>query len=245
MYPYITLGQFTIAVYGLCIVIGLGAGFLTANIRCTAFAIGKQDAFFSLLYASIGLAAGGKILYILVSLRYIASILPVYGFEPVLRGGFIFYGGVGGSTLAVCIYAKQYKLSCAPLISLLFLVTPLVHAFGRMGCFFAGCCYGIPWEGPGSIFLHGENRLPVQLIEASLNMIVFAILLGLSFSKKNTKFIPQIYLVFYSCIRFILEFFRADAERGSFGPFSTSQWISLVIITAVPAYQIYNKITRR
>jgi phosphatidylglycerol:prolipoprotein diacylglycerol transferase len=245
MHPFLSLGHFNVAVYGLCIIAGLGAGLLTAVLKASSFNIDKQDALFSLLYGAIGLVIGGKICYIVVSIKYIVSILPVYGIEPVLRGGFIFYGGVGGAALAVFIYARQYRISCTSLISLLFFITPLVHSFGRLGCFFAGCCYGIPWDGWCAVFLHGQNRLPVQLIESVFNFLLFAVLFMLSYFKKFIRFLPYIYLLCYSVFRFIIEFFRADAERGAIGTFSTSQWISLLIISAVLTYQIYSNIKRR
>jgi phosphatidylglycerol---prolipoprotein diacylglyceryl transferase len=239
MHPFLSLGHFNVAVYGLCIIAGLGAGLLTAVLKASSFNIDKQDALFSLLYGAIGLVIGGKICYIVVSIKYIVSILPVYGIEPVLRGGFIFYGGVGGAAAAVFIYARQYKISYKPLISLLFFITPLVHSFGRLGCLFAGCCYGIPWDGWCAVFLHGQNRLPVQLIESVFNFLLFAVLFILSYFKKFIRFLPFIYLFYYSVFRFIIEFFRDDAERGTFGQFSTSQWISLVIIAALPVYHAY------
>ncbi|MBR0397207.1 MAG: prolipoprotein diacylglyceryl transferase, partial [Eubacterium sp.] len=40
------------------------------------------------------------------------------------------------------------------------------------------------------------------------------------------------YLILYSAGRFMIEFLRGDAERGSIGPLSTSQFIALFVLAA-------------
>ena len=93
---------------------------------------------------------------------------------------------------------------------------PLFHCFGRIGCFMAGCCYGIPTEGPlGITFTHsivapnGVSLLPIQLIEAGANVITFIILLV--FKKKLKRPLQNfgLYLLIYSIERFILNFSAA------------------------------------
>ena len=96
---------------------------------------------------------------------------------------------------------------------------PVAHAIGRIGCYMAGCCYGV-------------DGLPVQLYECFGNFVILGILLLLE-KTGNERRIPQCYLFCYAVLRFILEFFRADAERGAFLWFSTSQWISIGVLICV------------
>ena len=113
---------------------------------------------------------------------------------------------------------------------------PLIHAFGRIGCFLAGCCYGIPYCGyfnvvfPKNSFApQGINLFPIQLCEAFFLILLSFFLLYLTLKNKSRHMV-LIYLFCYSIIRFILEFLRYDSARGKVLFFSTSQWISLIIL---------------
>jgi phosphatidylglycerol:prolipoprotein diacylglycerol transferase len=114
---------------------------------------------------------------------------------------------------------------------------PLIHAIGRLGCYFAGCCYGIPYDGPGHVTFHispsAPNEIalfPTQLLESGLN--IFACLLLLLYAKPEQKpgKVLGIYITYYAILRFLIEFFRGDGARGILIGISTSQWISLALI---------------
>ncbi|MCF7929913.1 MAG: prolipoprotein diacylglyceryl transferase [Acholeplasmataceae bacterium] len=128
----------------------------------------------------------------------------------------------------------------------------LAHAVGRIGCFCAGCCFGVPTESfLGVIFPHGHAHLefpgeaifPTQLFEAGFLFILF-ILLNKVNTFKNKE--VETYLVGYGLWRIAIEFIRGD-DRGVLLPlFSTeynvfptpSQLISLGMII-LGAYLIY------
>ena len=102
----------------------------------------------------------------------------------------------------------------------------------------AGCCYGIPYEGPGHVMFHralggapnGVPLFPVQLLECGLNLLLAAFLFVYHRKKPYSTGLVGWYGVFYGTARFGLEFLRGDAERGSFFGISTSQWVSLGLI---------------
>ena len=104
----------------------------------------------------------------------------------------------------------------------------LGHGVGRLGCLLAGCCFGKETDMWWGIFMHGHYRHPTQLLEAT-----GLILLGLYFLKshveKNILLIR--YLIIYGVLRFGVEALRGDEVRGLWGPLSTSQWLSLLLIT--------------
>jgi phosphatidylglycerol:prolipoprotein diacylglycerol transferase len=111
-----------------------------------------------------------------------------------------------------------------------------MHSFGRIGCFFAGCCYGIKYQGPFSItFLDsiaGPNHValfPIQLLESFINVLVSIFLIFYSKKDRLPGKIFGIYLMLYSLIRFFLEFLRGDIIRGKLFGITTSQWISLLL----------------
>ena len=115
----------------------------------------------------------------------------------------------------------------------------IAQGFGRVGCMFAGCCYGRETDGWFHVIYHGSDfapngvaLIPTQMIMAILNFAHFFILAFLI--KKLVKHDGQIagfYLVFYSIGRFFLEYLRND-PRGNVNILSTSQFISLFILAA-------------
>lgn len=204
-----------------------------------------------LLFSTIGILIGGHLLYALTMSKYIIlffqNINTISSFKDVLDwlitifGGSVFYGGLFGGIIAAYIYMHRKKnIDLDPYIGIGTLCIPLFHTFGRIGCFLSGCCYG--FESSLGFYLNyspapgcaGVCRFPVQLAEAGCNLILFIILFMLydrnKISGKNTF---KLYLISYAIIRFILEFLRGDAYRGFVGIFSTSQFISIIIISCI------------
>ncbi len=158
-------------------------------------------------------------------------------------GGAVFYGGLLGGLLAAAICYKKLRLT-PDYADLGTCSIPLFHFFGRIGCFLAGCCYGI--ECPvGFTYRHALDeaannvtRFPVQLLEAGFNLLLFLLLLGLFNKGKLRGKLLRLYLVLYPVFRFADEFLRGDRIRGSIWILSTSQWISLLILVSVAAYTV-------
>lgn len=128
--------------------------------------------------------------------------------------GFVFYGGLLAAALYILIlkFFKVQWLDYA--IKSLIIFLPLSHAIGRVGCFFAGCCFGI-------------NNFPIQLVEAILLVGIFMRIYLLR--KSKVSHVLSQYLILYGVLRLILEIFRGDARGVWFG-FPPSIWISLVLI---------------
>ncbi len=171
--------------------------------------------------------------------------------EAAIKGGFVFYGGLLGGALGLIIYTRQFKMDFRPLADLYSTVLPLGYAFGRVGCFFAGCCYDIPWEH-GYIYTDtvgstplGIPLLPIQLIEAGFLVLLFTAQLILYIRRPHTGRNTMLYFTAYHILRFILEFFRGDSERGELLWFSTSQLLSLVILAVVIAITVKKHIKKR
>ena len=241
MLPYINIFGFEIASYGLMIFIGLFIGSIIAIQYFTKFFdIKKEDVFYCILYAIIGVGIGAKLLYLITNIPFLLEnyrYLDLWDtLLQMLKGGFVFYGGLIGGILGVFIYAKQFKKSFKSLMLILIPVVLLVHAIGRIGCLLAGCCYGMEYDGFGAITFHnsllapnGVPLFPMQIVESICNLIIFIILLVTYKRFLGTYKTVGLYLVLYSIVRFVLEFFRGDLIRGIYFSLSTSQWISIVL----------------
>ena len=159
------------------------------------------------------------------------------------NGGVTFIGGlIGGVVSFLAVYfwkRKQFKSKLIDILSIAPCSITVAHGFGRLGCFFAGCCYGITtgtkwdmafpiwnsnWEITGHVY-----HLPTQLYEAIFLFIIFGIM-SLLVLKKDFKYNMPVYLIAYGIWRFFLEFIRDD-DRGSFiGNISPSQFWSIVML---------------
>ena len=243
MYPMLHVMGKSIATYGLLITIGVVLGILTSLYLSKNRGILKEDIFFTYIYGVIGLAVGGKLLYLIVNARLLWVKRTFLFSHPdvlmgILSGGFVFYGGLIGGIAMAYVYSRQFKVSFSQLMSVMLPSIPLIHAVGRLGCFAAGCCYGIPYHGPFHvIFTHspiapsGIPLFPVQLVESFLNLVIFLILFVYAKKERSSQFLAGVYLILYSVMRFNLEYLRGDTERGFQLLFSTSQWISLGLLS--------------
>lgn len=233
MHPSIDLFGLSIPSYGICAVLGIAAGLLLLTYTCRQRSIPRADALYFACYALIAAFIGAKLLYLIVELPHILED-PSF-LLSALRGGLVFYGGVIGGIIGGWLYARHYKL---PLLKLFDIAAPVLtigQAFGRVGCFLAGCCYGAPCEGPlcvvypeGGLAPAGVPLLATQLMEAAFLVLLTGTLLLLLKRIKKTGAVAGWYFVLYAVWRFIIEFFRSDA-RGSVGALSTSQFISIFL----------------
>ena len=116
------------------------------------------------------------------------------------------------------------------------------HAIGRLGCFLAGCCFGSQCDLPWSVHMHGEWIHPVQLYEAlGLFMIGYMSLRWIKNKEKNFYIVTR-YLIYYSLLRFTVEYFRGDKIRGVYWyDLSTSQMLSVALFVAAVAVVIFEK----
>lgn len=220
--------------YGIFFYLGIFVAVGVGLLLCKRRRFPVSELVYSAVYSMIGAFVGAKALFVLTAWKQIVAYqIPL---ENIIKGGFVFYGGLIGGFIGLWIYTKQFKLNIWEYTGIYAVVLPIGHAIGRIGCFFAGCCYGIPFEG-GHVYTHtvgntplGVPLLPIQLIEAGCLFLLFVgLLVGFLLHPDNLRRTTYIYLFAYPVLRFILEFFRGDAERGVV-LLSTSQWISILLL---------------
>lgn len=152
------------------------------------------------------------------------------------RGGLVWYGGLIGGSLAGVVYVWLKKIKPMAFADL---VTPpllIGLVLGRIGCFLTGCCYGKPCKLPWAVQFPNPHQTyphflhPTQLYESGLAFVLLLGILGVSKLPFSQRLLDgwqfSIFLIGYGIIRFVVEMYRGDALL--IGPFSASQWISLV-----------------
>ena len=190
-----------------------------------------------------GALVGAHILFFLTRLDFLAAVIANPGayiksfrtFLSVLAslfGGMVYYGGLFGAVFAIRLYCKKLKIDFAPHSDALTPGVPLFHTFGRVGCLFAGCCYGFEcsygWRFPDSQSADPAKRyFPIQAVEAGCNLLIFLLLEFVLRGRVRRGSLIWWYGLLYSAVRFVLEFFRGDGVRGVFAGLSTSQWVGI------------------
>ncbi|MCQ2385331.1 MAG: prolipoprotein diacylglyceryl transferase [Clostridia bacterium] len=150
-------------------------------------------------------------------------------------GGMTFIGGlIGGAAVFLAAYfvlRKKLGIRLTDVLSVIPCSIVIAHGFGRIGCFFAGCCYGKPTDSFLGVQFpnHAVKVHPTQLYEAAFLFLLFA-LFSFLVLKKGFRQNLSLYLVLYGVFRFLIEYVRGD-DRGQFiGIFSPSQFWSVFMV---------------
>ncbi|MDR2547089.1 MAG: prolipoprotein diacylglyceryl transferase [Lachnospiraceae bacterium] len=229
-----SIGSVTVYSYGVMLAIGVIACFFMADRRAPKFGL-DPDIIFNAGFISIIVGfISSKLLYIIVDIpNIIASSDP---WRAILNSGFVVYGGLIGGVLTGLIYLRRKKVPFLPYFDLAAPSMVIAQAFGRIGCFLAGCCYGCRTETAIGVVFSGSRHapngvsiIPTQLISSFGNFIIMFILLWYANKRPKAGRVGALYIMLYSVGRFALEFFRDD-NRGYWGAFSTSQWIAIALL---------------
>lgn len=237
MLPYINLGSYVLSSYYLFILIGLFFALLVAIIRsCNKnFSIVPNDIYYAFLSIFLGATIGAKIFQLIgVFIRDGASpdFWTIKNLLSLLNGAGVFYGGLLGGTISLCIYTHIKKFDFSEVFDVLIPSALTFNIFGRIGCYCAGCCYGIEYNSRLFSYInspYGTALVPVQLFESLFNLAMLIMILIIKPERKYKGILFPIYIICYSLGRFILEFFRGDINRGIY-ILSVSQWISLLFL---------------
>lgn len=241
MYP--NLLGFEDSSYIFMIVIGVIAAIAIALIYMRKIKYNVLD----LILCAIGAVLCGLIFAILFENLYEAIEHAYSGKPQSFTPAMTFFGGLFGGALGfLLIYFLYYEKHNEPIIKGLLLIAPCcictAHGIGRLGCFLAGCCYGLPtdaWYGVQFPGMTGKV-IPTQLFEM-IFLLLLAIILGIFAFKKVTVYTLPIYMFSYSIFRFVIEFYRGD-ERGQLPGLSPSQyWCLIMFIGAIVLIYFYNK----
>lgn len=237
MYPHKILGIFYL--YGLMIAIGILACFGVVYYYGKKKKVESKFIDFIFFNAVIAIAVGfGSASLFQATYNYIEN--PEQGFR--LGEGITFIGGLIGGVVSFLIgYAvlrKKYETRLIDVISMCPCAILIAHAFGRVGCFFAGCCYGKPTDSfLGVKFPHlSQSVHPTQLYEAIFLFLLFAICFIL-LMKRGFKHNLSVYLIAYGIFRFFIEFLRDDTRGGLIPGLSPSQfWSIIMVVSGVVVY---------
>ncbi len=245
MHPFLldwVIGGFHLKIptYGFLLATAFSVGYLMALKRAVKLDISTKHVENFFLITVLGSVFGARLFHVIFEefsyyWAHPAKILAIW------EGGYTFYGAFLSSLFFMYLYTRIKKISFLDMMDICTPGGALGLFIGRMGCFFAGCCWGkassVPWavafNAPETLSPSGHVRVhPTQVYEALVGLVVF---FYLQRRFKHRKYSGQIFLeaiTFYSLARFGIEFFRGDDYRGYLfgGLLSYSQFISLAIL---------------
>jgi phosphatidylglycerol---prolipoprotein diacylglyceryl transferase len=211
------------------------------------------------IYCAIAAMAGAKILLILVDLPYYLSNPGEIFSLASLQAGGVFYGGLIAAVITAIVYIRRKHLPPLPTADVFAPGIALGHGIGRLGCFAAGCCWGLPTHLPWGVTFTNPvaHQLvgvpldialqPTQLYESAAEFMIFGILWWRIRKPHAAGAIISLYLVLYSSVRFLVEFVRDHpGEPNPFGgPLNTEQWISLALLALGAGYFVRRRLRKR
>jgi phosphatidylglycerol:prolipoprotein diacylglycerol transferase len=236
MLPHLfTIGGYSQSTYGLLVALAFVVA-ITLTGRLAKKAGLSQEAVMNLgMYCALAGIVGAKVLMF----THISSVGEIFTIET-LRAGGDFFGGLILALMTAVVYMRRKGLPPLPTADVFAPGLALGHGIGRIGCFAAGCCYGVRCNLPWAVTFTSPDANgpplgvpihPTQLYEAFAEAAIFAILYWRIRKPHAPGSIISLYLVLYGTVRFLVEFVRFH-EQGNLlgGPFDTSQWIALALI---------------
>ena len=215
--------------YSLMLVLGIFAALGLFKLLCHLTRLNKEAYDFYSTTGVFAIAVGLCSAFLFQSV-YNFFETGVFKFE-----GLTFMGGLFGGVLTfvlITIFTKKKHIR-AQFFTVAEIAVPsivIAHAIGRIGCFLAGCCYGI--ESEHGILFPGMTKkvIPTQLYESIFLFILLAVMLLVILKFKKIRGFNLITYAFaYSIFRFIIEFYRGDPRGAFIGPFSPSQFQSIIL----------------
>lgn len=239
-----TIGPLTLHTYGVLLAIAFVTGLWVASRQAKAAGLEPARVTDMAVYVLIAGLVGAKILLVIVEWNYYAR--NPRELMAILQSGGVFYGGLIGAFPVAWWYARKHSLPPWRTADVLAPAVVIGQAIGRLGCFFAGCCYGKPADVPWAITFRDAYASrtvgtpldtplhPTELYEAIACLAIFFLLVRMARRKRFDGQVTLAYVLLYAVARFIIEFYRGDAVRGTvFGWLSTSQFIALVLVVLV------------
>jgi|SRR5581483_13828 len=247
---YSLWGPFSLNFYGFFIALALliCVKLISLNKRYEQLKLQKNFVDIILVCIIAGIM-GGRILAIISE----PALYPrIYDYVALWQGGFSAFGSILGVIFIAPFYVRSLGLPIVPLCDLIAIYAPLFQAIARLGCFFAGCCHGLPthffinvtYVHPETIAIPNIPLHPTQLYSSCILCIIFLLLfLVIQYRAKKPGLIFCTYLMLAAAERFIIDFLRAD-RIGVHYWLSFHQYIALFIICCMLFLLLYMKIKK-
>ncbi len=232
-------GPISINSFGLCISIGFILFMQLIFRNSTRQALISDQQLNTLLLGGIAATLlGSRTLYLVQNWHSLHSWTDIFA---IADGGLSIMGGILSCIIWVLFFSITHHIPALPLFDTLVLYVPMLQAFGRLGCFCAGCCHGttctawfaVTYTDPKSFAPLHIPLHPTQLYSALTLLAICFTLYLIAQRKPAPGTLLAVYLLLSGSERFVIDFWRADREFIShqyFKLFSLHQWLALLFI---------------
>jgi len=224
MHPFLFhIGNWPIRTWGVAFIIAVAIAVYWAMVAARKQNIDAGRVFELGAWVVVGALLGARLLYVLLDLKYYLMFpRALWSME-----GLSFHGGVVGGFLAGYIYARIARLPVARMADIAAPPLALGYAITRIGCYFNGCCYGIPTDAPWGVVFFDVPRHPTQFYALGGGLLVLAALLWLRRRKPFHGYVWLMYMGLYSVQRFVVEIWRENVKVA--GWLSEAQLASIIV----------------
>jgi phosphatidylglycerol:prolipoprotein diacylglycerol transferase len=239
MFPnLLNFGPYTLHAYGVFISLGVLAGLIAGMRQAKRSGLNQRLALDAALIVIICGVFGARALSVALEFDYFRANNPL-GIFQFWQGGMVFQGGLIAGIIGAYITLPRLGLPFLKMVDAFAPALALGQAIGRVGCFFAGCCYGGPtnlawavnFQDINSLARTGANIHPTQLYHAAAELMVFFFLRAWIKEKRHQN--GQVfagYLIVSSLFRITIEFYRGDPRGQLFGLSSAQIGSGILII---------------
>jgi phosphatidylglycerol---prolipoprotein diacylglyceryl transferase len=242
MHPILfEIGRFPVYTYGLLLAAAYLLGLQFALRRARTVGLDPNRVMDLGIWIIVSALVGAKLLLLIVEFdqftRDPAELL------NLARSGGVFYGGLIAAVAVALWYLRRHRMPMWTVTDVFAPGIALGHVIGRLGCLFAGCCFGRPTDVPWAITFNNEFAArnvgtplgiplhPTQLYEAGAELLILILLLV---TERRGRTFPGrtfwLYMLLYAISRFIIEFYRGDSRGTVFDVLSTSQFVSVLLV---------------
>ena len=232
---------FGMSLYDIFLLVGVLSAFLLGDrlgTKC-AFSVALQKMLIVGAFLAVTLGYGFAVLF-----QAFYNFMDGGAFEITQGTGATFFGGlIGGAGVFLLVWfvfapkfckdKEEPKKRFADMLDIAAVCVPIAHAFGRIGCFFAGCCHGAETESWLGVSMNGGTYVPVQLFESAFLFVLGGVLWRLFGKKTDGGRLPlmPVYCLAYGVWRFFIEYARADERGATVVSFlSPSQLVAILLI---------------
>lgn len=227
-----------IPLYGISILLALICNIIVSIILFRKYSFNKNEIIGVILYECSGIVIGAKLLSYIQNYKYYAEF-------DFFKVGLSSYGAVFGAIILIILFALQFKKSIKELLYIFMPSIPLMYSIGKLGCFIAGCCYGIEYNGPFSVIYNyslsapkNAPLFPIQLVESIFFIIIFIYMIRKHIKNEFDDKTLGISFILCGLSKFLLDFLRMSHKNIII---SLNQYISLFFIIIGIIILIHNK----
>ncbi len=253
MFPEVfRIGGFFLPTYGLLVALAFLTALWIAGRLADKAGLHKETVLNLGIYCALAGIVGAKLLMIVLDPAVRSNWREIFSLSTLQAAG-IFYGGFIAALVTAFVYMWRNGLPAWKTADAFAPGLALGHAIGRLGCFSAGCCWGLPTRLPWAVTFTnpranelvgvplGVTLHPTQLYESLGELVIFAGLYFIFLRPHRDGSVVSLYLVLYGMLRFAVEFVRFHDPQSNplTGPFSTEQWISLALVAVGLGYWLF------